>query len=178
MPIDKSYDAVMSRKNEILKKSVGIDYDQFEISPLAFDYEGLMNSCGYTLPEIQKIQRETGVGNTPLVELRNITELVRVRLPAPARERESSSRTNKLNQAAASRTAGPLSPSIMRASWATKAWCVPVLEIMARPSPPRQPNAASRPSLCRKCSIVGRSVNRRSWKRRGPARRMARKSGS
>ena len=77
MPIDRSYDAVMSRKNEILKKSVGIDYDKFEISPIAFDYEGLMNSPGYSLSEIQAIQQETGVGNTPLVELKNITSLVR-----------------------------------------------------------------------------------------------------
>jgi len=74
---DNSYAAVMSRKNEILKESVGIDYSEFEISPIAFDYERLMNSCGYTLPEVQKIQKETGVGSTPLVELRNISELVR-----------------------------------------------------------------------------------------------------
>lgn len=77
MKNDVSYPSVMSRKNEILKRSVGIDYQEFEISPLAFDYEGLMNCCGYSLPDVQKIQAETGVGNTPLVELKNITELVR-----------------------------------------------------------------------------------------------------
>ncbi len=71
------YASVMARKKEILKKSTGLDYQQFDISPIAFDYEGLMNSCGYTLSEVPRIQLETGVGNTPLVELKNITELVR-----------------------------------------------------------------------------------------------------
>lgn len=77
MKNDVSYPSVMSRKNEILRRSVGIDYQEFEISPIAFDYEGLMNCCGYSLSDVQKIQTETGVGNTPLVELKNITELVR-----------------------------------------------------------------------------------------------------
>jgi len=77
MKSDASYSSVMSRKNEILKRSIGIDYQQFEISPIAFDYEGLMNCGGYSLSDIQKIQAETGAGNTPLVELKNITELVR-----------------------------------------------------------------------------------------------------
>jgi len=77
MKNDVSYPSVMSRKNEILKRSTGIDYQEFEISPIAFDYERLMNCGGYSLSEVQKIQAETGVGNTPLVELKNITELVR-----------------------------------------------------------------------------------------------------
>ncbi len=77
MKDDASYPSVMSRKNEILRHSVGIDYQEFEVSPIAFNYEGLMNCCGYSLSDVQKIQTETGVGNTPLVELRNITELVR-----------------------------------------------------------------------------------------------------
>lgn len=76
MKNDISYPSVMSRKNEILKRSAGIDYQEFEISPIAFDYEGLINCGGYSLSDVQKIQRETGVGNTPLVELKNITELV------------------------------------------------------------------------------------------------------
>jgi cysteine synthase len=74
----------MSRKKEILKHSTGVDYPEFDISPLAFDYEGLMNCCGYSLSEVQKIQADTGVGNTPLVELKNITELVRS-VSAPGR---------------------------------------------------------------------------------------------
>ncbi|UCE56417.1 MAG: PLP-dependent lyase/thiolase [Desulfobacterales bacterium] len=75
--MDNSYSAVMSRKSEILKQATGIEYDQFEISPIAFDYEGLMASCEYSLEDVQKILRETGVGQTPMVELKNITQLVR-----------------------------------------------------------------------------------------------------
>jgi len=74
---DVSYSLVMSRKKEIMKNSMGLNYQQFDISPIAFDYEGLMNSGSYSVSEVQKIQLETGVGNTPLVELKNITELAR-----------------------------------------------------------------------------------------------------
>jgi cysteine synthase len=77
MENNSSYRSVISRKSEILKRSVGIDYSEFGISPIAFHYEAMMNSCGYSFSDIQKIQRETGVGNTPLIELKNITELVR-----------------------------------------------------------------------------------------------------
>jgi cysteine synthase len=74
---DNCYQAVMGRKNQIMKQAIGIDYDQFETSPLAFDYERMMSEVGYSLEEIRQIQMETGVGNTPLLELRNITQLVR-----------------------------------------------------------------------------------------------------
>jgi cysteine synthase len=79
--VDNSYDSVMNRKNEILKPSVGIDYDQYEQSPISFDYEGLMAAPGYSLADAQKIQSSTGVGDTALVELRNITSLVRLTSP-------------------------------------------------------------------------------------------------
>jgi cysteine synthase len=71
------YSEIMSRKKEILLKATGIDYDEFEISPIAFDYERLMNSSGYSLEEVQKILQETGIGQTPLTELKNLTDLVR-----------------------------------------------------------------------------------------------------
>lgn len=74
---DMSYQEVMARKNEIMKQAIGIDYDQFEQSEIAFDYERMMKEVGYSLEEIRQIQSETGVGNTPLLELRNITKLVR-----------------------------------------------------------------------------------------------------
>ena len=77
MTKDTRYHSVLSRKKEILKNCFGIDYQQFEVSPIAFDYEGLMSSCGYSLSDVRKIQLEAGVGNTPLVELKSITELVR-----------------------------------------------------------------------------------------------------
>ncbi|MGO8989466.1 MAG: 2-amino-4-oxopentanoate thiolase subunit OrtB [bacterium] len=75
--MDTSYAAVMSRKNEILRRGTGIDYQEYEISPIAFNYEGLMTSPQYSLTDVQRILKETGVGNTPLVELKNLTELVR-----------------------------------------------------------------------------------------------------
>lgn len=71
------YEEVMSRKNQIMIKSVGMDFDKYEIGSLAFDYEGMMRDIGYSLSDIMKIQREVGVGNTPLLELRNITALAR-----------------------------------------------------------------------------------------------------
>jgi len=74
---DTSYEAVMARRTDILKASVGIDYSEFEQSPIAFDYEELLSSCEYTIEDTIRILRETGVGNTPLVELKNITDLVR-----------------------------------------------------------------------------------------------------
>jgi len=67
----------MSRRNEIMKSSVGIDYNQYEYGNIGFDYERLMNEAGYTLSEIKKIQYQNGVGNTPLKELRNVTALIR-----------------------------------------------------------------------------------------------------
>lgn len=74
---DMSYAAVMARKNEIMKASMGMDYDEFIFSPIAFDYERMMSETGYSLEDIVRIQRETKVGDTPLFELRNLTEAVR-----------------------------------------------------------------------------------------------------
>jgi len=75
--MDKSYEAIMNRQTEIIRKSIGVDYDKFEIEGIAFDYQKMMKEAGYTIAEVQKIQRETAVGNTPLVELKNINALVR-----------------------------------------------------------------------------------------------------
>ena len=75
------YLELMERKNEIMKKSIGIDYSIFETGSIAFDYEGMMNKVGYSLDEIRKIQKETGVGNTPMYELKNLTTLARSLAP-------------------------------------------------------------------------------------------------
>lgn len=75
--MSNTYEAVMSRKNEIMKKAVGIDYSIFESGEIAFDFEKMMHETGYTLDEMQKIQSETGVGDTPIYELRNLTALAR-----------------------------------------------------------------------------------------------------
>lgn len=74
---DMSYSAVMGRRNEIMKNAVGMDYSVFESGGIAFDYEAMMRDTGYSLQEIQKIQQETGVGNTPILELKNLTALAR-----------------------------------------------------------------------------------------------------
>ena len=77
MSKDFSYQAVMSRRPEIMKASVGIDYSKFEYDGIGFDYERMMRETGYTLAEMQEIQGRTGVGNTPLLEMHNITALAR-----------------------------------------------------------------------------------------------------
>lgn len=74
---DFSYNAVMARSNEIMKSALGIDYSSFESGGASFDYEKMMCEVGYSLEEIIAIQRSVGVGNTPLIELKNITDLAR-----------------------------------------------------------------------------------------------------
>ena len=77
MALAKDYQSVMARSNDIQKEALGLDYSDFETSPISFDYDTLMKSTGYTLGEIERIQGLHGVGNTPLLELRNITKLAR-----------------------------------------------------------------------------------------------------
>jgi len=74
---DMSYEAVMSRKNEIMKKALGVNYEDYELSEIAFDYDSLMEDVDLTMEDIRRIQREVSVGDTPLVELRNLTSLAR-----------------------------------------------------------------------------------------------------
>jgi 2-amino-4-ketopentanoate thiolase beta subunit len=71
------YNSVMARKGEIMKKSVGIDYAKFESGSIAFDFDKMMQETGYTLEEMQNIQYSVHVGNTPIIELRNLTALAR-----------------------------------------------------------------------------------------------------
>jgi cysteine synthase len=71
------YDEIMGRRGEIMRGALGMDYAQFERSPIAFDYEAMMSDHGYSLDDIVAIQTKAGVGNTPLLELRNITDLTR-----------------------------------------------------------------------------------------------------
>ena len=77
MTKEMSYDAVMARNGEIMKKALGFDYEQFETGKIAFDYEGMMNSVPISFDEIREYQLKHGVGNTSLIELRNITALAR-----------------------------------------------------------------------------------------------------
>jgi 2-amino-4-ketopentanoate thiolase beta subunit len=79
-----SYEAVMAERADIMRASVGIDYARYETGALAFDYERMLADTGYDIDAAQAVQRRTAVGDTPLVELHNITALVR-RLAAPGK---------------------------------------------------------------------------------------------
>ena len=74
---DNSYQGLMSRKNEIMKAAVGVDYSQFESGGLSFDYEAMMASTGYSLEDVIAIQRDLSIGRTPIIELKNLTALAR-----------------------------------------------------------------------------------------------------
>ena len=76
-----SYNDVMARKNKIMKSAVGIDYDAFESGSIAFDYEKMMSEAGYSLEEMIKIQKDYAIGNTPIIELKNFTKVVRKLAP-------------------------------------------------------------------------------------------------
>ncbi len=67
----------MGRRPEIMRQAVGIDYGAFESGSLAFDYEAMMSQAGFGLDKIREIQRGTGIGNTPLLEMKNLTALAR-----------------------------------------------------------------------------------------------------
>jgi cysteine synthase len=67
----------MQHKNKLMLKSVGIDYSLYETGKLSFDYEKMMRELGYSISDVMSIQEESGVGNTPIIELKNITSLAR-----------------------------------------------------------------------------------------------------
>ena len=73
----ESYAAIMDQRADIMRASVAIDYERYTTGKLAFDYERLMADTGYDIATVQAVQQRTCVGNTPLVELNNITALVR-----------------------------------------------------------------------------------------------------
>ena len=74
---EMTYEALMGRKNEIMKEAVGIDYSEFETGKIGFNYEKMMDNVAYSIEEMNKIQSQTKVGNTPLYELFNINKLVK-----------------------------------------------------------------------------------------------------
>ncbi|MDF2880881.1 MAG: Pyridoxal-5-phosphate-dependent protein beta subunit [Clostridiaceae bacterium] len=71
------YDELMNRKSEIMLKSVGVDYSKYETGRLSFDYNSMMKDVGYGIKDVIEIQDEAGVGNTPLLELKNLSKLAR-----------------------------------------------------------------------------------------------------
>jgi len=72
-----SYQSLLARRAEIMRRSVGIDYEQLRRGRLAWDYEALMSEVPYELGEIARIQLDRGVGATALRELPNLSALVR-----------------------------------------------------------------------------------------------------
>ena len=49
MALAKDYASVMSRKGEIMKKALGMDFSAFESGSIAFDYEKMMSSTGFSM---------------------------------------------------------------------------------------------------------------------------------
>ncbi len=74
---EPSYQEIMAERAEVMKASVGIDYARYATGALAFDYERLLADTGYDIETASEVQARTAVGATPLVELTNLTELVR-----------------------------------------------------------------------------------------------------
>ena len=77
-----SYEEVLARRPQIMRDSVRIDYESFNQGNIAFDYEKMMRDVAYPMEEMREIQRSLGVGNTPIVELSNLTTLARKYAPA------------------------------------------------------------------------------------------------
>ena len=78
------YKSLLKHKNKIMKKALKINYDKFEEEGISFNYDMMMKKAAYSIEEIRKIQKETKVGNTPLIELKNLTKVVRA-LSAPGK---------------------------------------------------------------------------------------------
>ena len=120
---DNSYAAIMARKNEIIRNSVGMDYESFEKPGIGFDYEAMMAATGYTLPELQRVQALFSVGNTPLIELRDIYKIYHMgdtEVP-PARAQGFSSRTKQPTPAAALKQGVPAQAFIRQKNLVTRA---------------------------------------------------------
>lgn len=77
MSEDLGYHAIMAQRAELMRASLGIDYEQYATGAVAFDYERLFVDTGYDVETARAVQDQTAVGRTPLVALNNVTELVR-----------------------------------------------------------------------------------------------------
>ena len=71
------YQSVLSRRNDIMKIAIRIDYDKYNIGKIGFDYERMLEENSYPFELTKAIQIDHGVGKTPLKELKNLTELAR-----------------------------------------------------------------------------------------------------
>jgi cysteine synthase len=77
MSTGTGYAEIMAQRAEIVRASIGLDYAQYATGAIAFDYERLLADTGYDIAAAAAVQSATAVGNTPLLELHNITALVR-----------------------------------------------------------------------------------------------------
>lgn len=68
----------MAQRDEIMRTSIGLDYSQYATGAIAFNYEKLLSDTGYDAGSAHEVQKKTAVGSTPLIELHNITALIRV----------------------------------------------------------------------------------------------------
>ncbi|PKL00138.1 MAG: PLP-dependent lyase/thiolase [Tenericutes bacterium HGW-Tenericutes-1] len=71
------YQSVLSRKNEIMKTAIQIDYDRYNYGKIGFNYEQMLEENSYPFELTKAIQIDHGVGKTPLKELKNLTALAR-----------------------------------------------------------------------------------------------------
>src|SRR5262249_42433453 len=81
-PVSAGYREVLGRRDEIMRRSLGLDYDSFRTGALAWDYEQLMGAVGRDAGQVERIQRDCGVGKTPMREAGNLTALVRSAAPS------------------------------------------------------------------------------------------------
>ena len=54
--MSNSYDDVMARRSDIMRRALALDYDSFQHGDLIFDYDALMSSTGYGLDDVARIQ--------------------------------------------------------------------------------------------------------------------------
>lgn len=76
-----SSDGVRQRRHEIVARSTGIDYATLADGPIRFDHDALLGAAAYPLDRIAAMQHANAVGQTPLIEVHNLTRLVRQGAP-------------------------------------------------------------------------------------------------
>jgi hypothetical protein len=167
-----SYKAIMDQKADIMRSSVGIDYEKYTTGPLSFDYEAMLNDTGYDLDTIRDIQGRTAVGDTPLVELRNLTELVRA-VSEPGKGARLLVKDEAANPSGSFKDRRA---SLSAFEAKKKGYAGIAAATTARLWRPRRPRRDWDASSCRKPLTAKGSPSRRSPKRHGPARRMVPRS--
>ncbi|MDH6197765.1 threonine dehydratase [Mycobacterium frederiksbergense] len=61
----------------VIERATGVDYSRFEGDGVGFDYAELMASPPFSWEEVRRIQQAHKVGDTPLLELPQLTKMVR-----------------------------------------------------------------------------------------------------